>query len=685
MKKMIENFDEEQCRLFYRMLGHEAQTELRFIDPTGKKPVQSEWANNEEAFVLFCKNFNGQYNVYAGINEREPNKSGDENVISVKFLPLDIDPVRSKDVCSTDEEKERAENVAWQIIHDFVDQGYQRPCLIDSGNGYHIYHKIPEIKITKENWEQIKEKKRLWEDVIRKKYVIDNKVKIDSVFNLERIMAVPGTIKMKGENTEERPWRVVKFVDDPKDLKEDVKLRDELLLINIEKKPSVEFEKIEIDEKTIMNELQTIMNKDEKLKSLFEGKLTKEYKSRSEAEQALVSKLIWYGFEFSEIDFIMPKASIGKWQEKSDSYKKMTFKKALAFVEEHLKDEKKEFVREKKEKEDEDEWEFVDLDTFSNTKYPTPTYQITPFSLERSITLLAGYQSTFKTALAIYMGLCQGYGIKLFGKYDVIQGNVWYINQELDRSLFQDLWNRMIKKMGLKQSKVVKVSNFINININDKEHQNKIFKKIKENNLKLIILDSFDAMFIAREDSADEMKRIFNEFLKKKINAEMGCSVLIVDHEGKATGDDRQRVDRIRGSSVKRNKADSIVMADRDKKTTRITLTQEKMRGRPEYKPITINWNWGEDTLIPVLMSEEEVEDTLTNDCTNDLLDYVKKFGSFHSTTLKDKWRSKYAHMTFYRAIEKLAKEGKLERRKGKKAIYGLVGLPEEGENDDKG
>ena len=66
--------------------------------------------------------------------------------------------------------------------------------------------------------------------------------------------------------------------------------------------------------------------------SIRDGKIY--CKSRSEAEHSLVSGLIVNGIRnFEQIDKIMMACKIGKWQEdRSGSYKRKTFEKALSFV-----------------------------------------------------------------------------------------------------------------------------------------------------------------------------------------------------------------------------------------------------------------------------------------------------------------------------------------------------------------
>jgi len=73
---------------------------------------------------------------------------------------------------------------------------------------------------------------------------------------------------------------------------------------------------------------ENLLRKDGKLRELYQGSASC-YKSRSEAEFALLIKLAYYGFSQAEVWKIMGDAKIGKWKEAPESYRKHSYKKAL--------------------------------------------------------------------------------------------------------------------------------------------------------------------------------------------------------------------------------------------------------------------------------------------------------------------------------------------------------------------
>ena len=192
---------------------------------------------------------------------------------------------------------------------------------------------------------------------------------------------------------------------------------------------------------------------------------------------------------------------------------------------------------------------------------------------------------------------------------------------------------------------------------------------IEKNNIKLIIFDTFRECFISAENSADEIIKVLHDYLRPIIE-KTSCSFLIILHKGKATigSENRQAVDLIRGSSVFRNYVDSIILLDRVRKTERVELTHEKIRTTREQDKMNIIWNFGNNSIEPKVMSQEELDRVLIDDCKKDLLEFAKKEDleelktgantSIHKKFIESK---KYSQGTFYSALRELKAEGKVK------------------------
>ncbi|MBU2534493.1 MAG: hypothetical protein KKB37_17270, partial [Alphaproteobacteria bacterium] len=237
------SFNERQVRQHYRILVHNDWTELRAIDPKGKEKPRISFVKNEDDFVNFCKQWNGQRNIYVGINARKEYGHGKaENIDCVKTIVIDIDAKRpDKKQAATDKELKEAEKVADKIIEDRK----IRPQKYMSGNGYQLYFFIAPIKANKINEEKIEE----FNHIIAREYSND-KVEIDNIGDLPRIIKVIGTMSVKGDDTKERPHRL-SFSCNNFSRQEDENLREYILGIELpQKEVYITSDKI-VDDKTI--------------------------------------------------------------------------------------------------------------------------------------------------------------------------------------------------------------------------------------------------------------------------------------------------------------------------------------------------------------------------------------------------------------------------------------------------
>ncbi|RJS72966.1 MAG: hypothetical protein CW694_01630, partial [Candidatus Syntrophoarchaeum sp. WYZ-LMO15] len=221
-------------RQVYRFLAHQSFTEIRGIDPSGEKKPVIYFAKDEDDFTDRCRQLNGEYNVYVGINPRKQRRGRAEDIAAVNAVILDIDAKRpDKKQPATDEELEKAEEVADRVIEWFESQGFHRPIKCMSGNGFQLWSGIPPIELDDENREAVQAKLQAFQKLIKEKFENDH-VEIDNIGDLPRIIKVIGTKSIKGENTPERPHRL-SYADDPLVRDEDEQLRNYILSLEVER------------------------------------------------------------------------------------------------------------------------------------------------------------------------------------------------------------------------------------------------------------------------------------------------------------------------------------------------------------------------------------------------------------------------------------------------------------------
>jgi putative DNA primase/helicase len=251
-KKKEDKYNEEEIKACYRFLEHLNETEIRIIDPRKIQSPKSIFVHSEIEFINECKRYNGLYNIYVGINERQTNGTTKNDVISIKTLVIDIDAIREKGFekePATESELKEAEQVCDNIIEAIKKAKQSIPVKLCSGNGYQLWFAIPEIKIDDYNRQEIEDKSQLFQDLVKNKFDINNA--IDKIGDLPRIIKVWGTLNIKSEKgieTSERPFRIAKIIGNSY-REENEQLKEQILKL----KKDIEIKDYEIE---TINEIQ---------------------------------------------------------------------------------------------------------------------------------------------------------------------------------------------------------------------------------------------------------------------------------------------------------------------------------------------------------------------------------------------------------------------------------------------
>lgn len=299
--------DQSDIIKFYKMLRHESQTELRAIIP--KQEIKTFHFSTEEELLKLCKEHNGKYNLYLGVNERSKNGTKAEDVIKVKIIPIDIDCVNKP---ATDEDIALANNTATMIVSDGLEYGFKKPLVCFSGNGYQLFFCVPSIKLNKDNRKETEEKIQEFEKRLINKYSSD-KVKLDNVGDLPRIMRIPGTYNLKSKTT----GKIIL-----EEWEEDQSLIDNILALKLSRSVIIGGLTEELKEKIKGNSI---------IQKLMEGdKIGKP--SRSEAELSLVCRLVQIGLNKEQIFRVMASCKLGKWQEANIQYRELSYRKAIEII-----------------------------------------------------------------------------------------------------------------------------------------------------------------------------------------------------------------------------------------------------------------------------------------------------------------------------------------------------------------
>lgn len=128
--------------------------------------------------------------------------TSDSDIIGRTWALIDIDCEKPASVNSTDAEKAEAKKVAGEVYRFLLSQGFNKPVVADSCNGYHILIN-QQLANTADNTKLMKDFLLVLDMLFSNEHA-----KIDTcVHNASRISKLYSTYGRKGSNTKERPQR----------------------------------------------------------------------------------------------------------------------------------------------------------------------------------------------------------------------------------------------------------------------------------------------------------------------------------------------------------------------------------------------------------------------------------------------------------------------------------------------
>jgi hypothetical protein len=298
--------------------------------------VLNVWLTREEILSwVQTRNMEG-YTCWISLNDKEVGNDNIKGVCALCDFWLDVDSRRAdKSKPATKEELEEALKRVVKLKENIETSYWAIGFLAYSGNGFHLHFPLPRFELVGEKFrEEVNEKVKAF----AKKIAACVGVEIDHTYDIRRVTTVIGSFNLKIPDAPlATRWDKEIFKDGFEAalrLAEEARQKNRKLLEAILNEPIVKpAVQSEIKQPPKFEEL---LVKDAKLKDLYNGDWQKYgYKSRSEAEEALICKLVYYGFSDEDIKRIMEGSQIGKWHEKPESYKDLTIRKARQYFAEH--------------------------------------------------------------------------------------------------------------------------------------------------------------------------------------------------------------------------------------------------------------------------------------------------------------------------------------------------------------
>lgn len=641
----------------YDFLNHGGVTEIRLIDPRNKKPPISEFVSSKNQFINTCEKYNGNMNVYAGINERNLKGTRGDDVISVKTIVIDIDAIRKKDFekqPATNNELEQPKKIVDSIIKNVTKSGQVLPTVLHSGNGYQLWFSIPEIIITDENRKRIENKLQLFQDLIKNKFDLGGN--IDKIGDLPRIIKVWGTLNVKGKNIKERPHRVAKIISGGSK-KENTVLRQQLMKLEDEPEP-IKITSIKNFNRNYLPRPLSYLLYDYKhetpdgwmriievFSSFFRG-------IGLQKQNTLNEILLWTRRqpyketgEEKEVDEIVSRIykneimcpNFDKLINKEEGYPFFGLKNKFKGID--LGTDWASFInpivyyKAKSEAEPKKNYELIWEQDMDDYEMEEKTWLIDKIIPSCSLGVWTGKRGTFKTFLVLSAIFAIASGKPFLGRFETLQSKIIYLDKENGLEIMRQRKNMIKKGLGIVEGVPVGFICFSQLKLDKIADMMEIDKLIKIHKPKLLIVDTYRRGISFEENDAGKVSWLFVDILRPIIE-KYKISILLIHHDrkGESQGDE---MDMIRGSSDLANYADFIMRNERRGK--RLILKQLKMRAAQEIEPIEINMETDEITNMSFISCGDYSPQTQVMKCAEKLILWIIKDGIEEFTTSQAK------------------------------------------------
>lgn len=199
-------------------------------------PQHNQWGHTASGYfdspdllAQAITRWDGIANIYVTLNPVNPallaraanrivakatSATADPDIVSRKFLFIDVDSVRPSGISATDEEAAAAKELLDAVVLELSLKEWPDPLTCMSGNGYYALYAVdlPNDATSQQLVERVLGALAARYDTQR--------AKIDTtVANAARIIGLIGTTKVKGDATEDRPHRRSKILRAPENLR----------------------------------------------------------------------------------------------------------------------------------------------------------------------------------------------------------------------------------------------------------------------------------------------------------------------------------------------------------------------------------------------------------------------------------------------------------------------------------
>ncbi len=297
--------------------------------------------------------------------------------------------------------------------------------------------------------------------------------------------------------------------------------------------------------------------------------------------------------------------------------------------------------------------------------YPQQLWKINKLIPDRGISIFGGASGSFKTWVAMQLALACAGGEHFLHHFEAKRANVLYIDEENGDITLPNRFELLIKGHNHKHTfDNLYVVQFANIKLDDPTTTGKLLHYVKQNNVRLIILDSMVRCMGGEEDKAKDVRIVF-DILKTIIKSVDDLSIVILHHTAKG----KRGLEGLRGSGDFGAFADVVLMFQATKKNLiNIDVAKNRHIDLSKFSRFSIEVIKTNDGGISFAYSEYDEAGGNINAVDalkEDLLEHFKteKIEEFRSGVIWNLMKKRgHARTNYFTAIKQLEGEGYLQQ-----------------------
>jgi KaiC/GvpD/RAD55 family RecA-like ATPase len=246
------------------------------------------------------------------------------------------------------------------------------------------------------------------------------------------------------------------------------------------------------------------------------------------------------------------------------------------------------------------------------TRFEVPPMQIKPFLPSGGKAVLAGNSGTGKTLLAENLAYSIASEIPLFGRFDVVNGNVLYVDSESTQDLTRARIGKIRQGLNVAHAGVSFVFPGKRLDLGIQRNREDLCREIEQEKAALCVLDSFlcFANLKSENDNSEVRARLEN---LSDIPKATGAALLILDHAAKASLERAKAGIGVtaRGAGAKHDWAD-VVLTFEEKKNEHKFLRTLRFAKTRFCAPLPAMILEMDGNLVFIPTSEDEICPTFT-------------------------------------------------------------------------